>query len=246
MNLMCMEWFKNWFDSPFYHLLYSNRDAIEAQQFIDHLLNHLQPPANSKMLDLACGRGRHATYLAKKGFQITGIDLSPQSIAFAKQEERDNLDFYIADMRETFKANYFDYVWNFFTSFGYFLEKSENLKSVQSISKSLKPKGFVIIDFFNSQYVLDHLVSNEMKRVNGITFLIERSVDQQFIRKKITFDDDGQKKSITERVRLFELEDFQRMFSRSGLHILNTFGDYKLSNFDILNSPRLIIIGQKT
>ena len=65
-----------------------------------------------------------------------------------------------------------------------------------------------------------------MKRVNGITFLIERSVDQQFIRKKITFDDDGQKKSITERVRLFELEDFQRMFSRSGLHILNTFGDY--------------------
>ena len=243
---MRMEWFKNWFDSPFYHLLYSNRDAIEAQQFIDHLLNHLQPPANSKMLDLACGRGRHATYLAKKGFQITGIDLSPQSIAFAKQEERENLDFYIADMRETFKANYFDYVWNFFTSFGYFSEKSENLKSVQSISKSLKPKGFVIIDFFNSQYVLDHLVSNEMKRVNGITFLIERSVDQQFIRKKITFDDDGQKKSITERVRLFELEDFQRMFSRSGLHILNTFGDYKLSNFDILNSPRLIIIGQKT
>jgi hypothetical protein len=51
-----MEWFKNWFDSPYYHLLYSNRDAIEAQKFIDQLLDFLQPSANARMLDLACGR----------------------------------------------------------------------------------------------------------------------------------------------------------------------------------------------
>jgi SAM-dependent methyltransferase len=242
---MRMEWFKNWFDSPYYHLLYSNRDAIEAQKFIDQLLDFLQPSANARMLDLACGRGRHAIYLAKKGFQVTGIDLSPQSIAFAKQEERENLDFYIADMRKTFRINYYDYVFNFFTSFGYFFKEKDHLKSIQSISKGLKPNGYVVIDFFNSHYVIDHLVTSQIKEVEGTTFNITKRIDQQFIRKNITFDNNGTLESITERVRLFKLEDFQRMFSQSGLHILNTFGDYKLSAFDKINSPRLIIIGQK-
>ena len=240
-----MEWFKNWFDSPYYHLLYSNRNALEAQEFIDYLLDFLQPPSQARMLDIACGRGRHAIYLAKKGFQVTGIDLSPQSIDLAKQEESENLDFYIADMRKIFRINYYDYVFNFFTSFGYFFKEDDHLKSIQSISKGLKPNGYVIIDFFNSHYVIDRLITSQIKEVDGTTFHITKRIDEQFIRKEITFDNHGTKESITERVRLFKLEDFQRMFSQSGLHILNTFGDYKLSAFDKINSPRLIIIGQK-
>src|SRR5690606_4994425 len=97
-----------------------NRDEQEAQSFIEKLLNHLQPPASSKMLDIACGDGRHAVQLADYGYNVTGIDLSHLSIEKAKASENDHLEFHVHDMRMPFYINYFDYAFNFFTSFGYF------------------------------------------------------------------------------------------------------------------------------
>ncbi|RYZ27466.1 MAG: class I SAM-dependent methyltransferase, partial [Sphingobacteriales bacterium] len=88
---MVNEWYKEWFDSDYYHRLYYNRDEKEAQAFIDRLLQHLQPAPQSRMLDAGCGRGRHSRYLAAKGYDVTGIDLSFRSIAYAKQYESDNL-----------------------------------------------------------------------------------------------------------------------------------------------------------
>ncbi len=73
-------WFKDWFNSPYYHQLYFNRDEKEAAAFIDKLINYLQPAPNASMLDVACGKGRHSIHLAEKGFDVTGIDLSEDSI----------------------------------------------------------------------------------------------------------------------------------------------------------------------
>src|SRR3712207_3900011 len=107
------EWYKDWFNSPFYHKLYFQRDETEARQFIDRLLEHLRPPAGCRMLDVACGRGRHSKFLGAKGFDVTGIDISPDSIAFAKQCESESLHFFQHDMRLPFYINYFDYAFNF-------------------------------------------------------------------------------------------------------------------------------------
>ena len=71
-------WFKDWFNSPYYHLLYANRDEREASDFIDALLEYLKSPPGSRMLDVACGRGRHSRYLESRGFDVTGLDLSTQ------------------------------------------------------------------------------------------------------------------------------------------------------------------------
>ena len=79
------DWFHDWFNSPYYHLLYRHRDEQEAAAFIERLIGHLQPPPGSRMLDVACGKGRHAVQLARHGFEVTGIDLSEESIAFAQQ-----------------------------------------------------------------------------------------------------------------------------------------------------------------
>src|SRR5436190_18774056 len=102
-------WFKDWFNSPYYHQLYFNRDEHEASAFINKLIDHLQPPVGSKMLDVACGKGRHSLQLATKGFDVTGIDLSEDSIREALQYESETLHFYQHDMRREFWINYFDH-----------------------------------------------------------------------------------------------------------------------------------------
>ena len=110
------EWYKDWFNSPFYHKLYFDRDEKEAEIFIKKLVDHLEPKPGSRLLDIACGKGRHSKIMASFGYQVTGIDISPNSIEIAKQYEGPNLDFYLHDMRLPFWANYFHYAFNFFTS----------------------------------------------------------------------------------------------------------------------------------
>ena len=77
------DWFKDWFNSPYYHLLYKNRDDNEARSFMDVLLQKLNMKEGSCILDLACGKGRHSKYLNEKGFDVTGVDLAKESICCA-------------------------------------------------------------------------------------------------------------------------------------------------------------------
>src|SRR6185503_17631025 len=134
-------WYKDWFNSPFYHKLYFERDEKEADAFIKKLIDRLKPAPGSRMLDVACGWGRHSRILASMGFSVIGIDLSPDSIALAHQYENENLSFFVHDMRLPFWGNYFDYAFNFFTSFGYFKTRREHDDSIRTITKSLRPRG---------------------------------------------------------------------------------------------------------
>ena len=131
-------WYKEWFNSPYYHLLYFNRDEAEAKRFIEELVKRLKPTAGARMLDVACGRGRHSKILASLGFDVTGIDLAPDSIKIAKENERENLHFFLHDMRLPYSVNYFDYAFNFFTSFGYFRSRRENENAVRTVADALK------------------------------------------------------------------------------------------------------------
>ena len=153
-------WYKDWFNSPFYHKLYFERDDKEAEAFISRLIDHLKPATGSYMLDVACGRGRHSRILAGKGFRVTGIDISFDSIAFAKKNENENLEFYQHDMRLPFRVNYFDHAFNFFTSFGYFKTRREHDDAIRTIANGLKPNGIFVIDYLNVHYSEDHLVYN--------------------------------------------------------------------------------------
>src|SRR5438105_8285939 len=115
-----MQWFADWFNSPYYHLLYNKRDDTEAGIFIDNLCHKLSFRDEAKVWDLACGKGRHSFVLRSKGLNVTGTDLSPESIAFANSHKKDGMDFLVHDMREHFRTGYFDAVFNLFTSIGYF------------------------------------------------------------------------------------------------------------------------------
>ena len=240
-------WFKDWFNSPYYHQLYFQRDEAEASAFIDKLINYLQPKADAEMLDVACGKGRHSIHLAEKGFTVTGIDLSEDSIKEAKENETSSLEFFVHDMRLPFRINYFDYAFNFFTSFGYFKTRREHDNAVRTIAQSLKPNGILVMDYLNVHYAEDKLVHKNEKEIDDVNYYITKWYDETHFYKKIVVEDDNLEEPIeyTEKVAKFSLGDFTEMFAYQGLQIQEVYGDYAFNAYDLKNSPRLIMIAKK-
>ncbi|WP_406683984.1 class I SAM-dependent methyltransferase [Seonamhaeicola sp. MEBiC1930] len=234
-------WFTSWFDTPYYHILYKNRDDIEAHAFMDTLTNYLNIPENGTILDLACGRGRHARYLNKIGYDVTGVDLSENSIAYAKKFENHRLKFNVHDMCKPY-GKQFDAVFNLFTSFGYFDDDADNLNTIKAIKATINEFGFGVIDFMNSEYVIDNLVPEEVKVVDDITFNLKRYVKDGHIIKDIEFTIDERLFSFQERVRAFTINDFENLFKKADVHLLDVFGDYKLRKFRNNASERLVMI----
>lgn len=246
--MFAKSWFKDWFNSPYYYKLYFQRDENEAALFIDNLIDHLKPLPGSRMLDVACGKGRHSIQLAAKGYEVTGIDLAEDSIIEAKNHETENLQFFLHDMRLPFWINYFDFAFNFFTSFGYFKTRREHDNSIRTIAQSIKANGHFVMDYLNVRYAEDHLVKNSEKKIDNVTYYITRWFDETHFYKNIIVKDDNHNEAMeyTEKVNKFTLENFTQMFSRQGLHIKEIYGDYSFNTYDLKGSPRLIMIAEKT
>ena len=234
-------WFSTWFDTPYYHILYKNRNDEEAQAFMDNITHYLNMPENGTILDLACGKGRHSIYLNKLGYNVTGVDLSENSIAIAKESSNETLQFKTHDMREPMNETY-DAVFNLFTSFGYFDTHEDNIKTLKAIKESINEYGFGVIDFFNADFIIENLVAEETKEIDGITFHIKRSVENKKIIKEIRFEDKGESFFFTEKVSAFTLADFEAMMEEAGIYLLEIFGDYKLRKFYKTQSERLILL----
>jgi SAM-dependent methyltransferase len=248
------EWFRDWFSSPFYHRLYFERDEKEAEKFIQNLVHFLQPKPGSTMLDVGCGRGRHSFILAKMGFDVTGFDLSFESIEYAKQfvqkdsfGEKDNLTFYQHDMRYPFWVNYFDCAFNFFTSFGYFATRREHDDAMRTVATSLRPGGIFVVDYLNTHFVEDHLVHNEVKYIDDTCYQIHRWHDETHFYKKIIINDVSLAipEEYTEKLAKFSLGDFTDMLSFQNMQVLEVFGDHSLCPYDVRKTPRLIIVAKK-
>tara|TARA_B100001758_G_C18398808_1_gene607627 strand:- start:1101 stop:1838 length:738 start_codon:yes stop_codon:yes gene_type:complete len=238
------EWFKDWFNSPYYHLLYQNRDYNEADLFIKNLSKFLKIRLNANILDLACGNGRHSITLNKLGFNVTGLDLSKNSISIAKKSENKKLNFHIHDMRNKFGSESYEYIFNLFTSFGYFNSMDDNIKMLESIKSMLTPQGILIIDFLNAEKVIRELKKHEIKTIEEIRFDINKYIENKKVFKEISITDpSGDIYKFTERVQLFNIDDFNSLLNPN-FEILHTFGDFYLNEFDSQISDRLIIIAQ--
>jgi len=234
-------WFASWFDTPYYHILYKDRDYAEAQVFMDNITQYLNLPDDSKILDLACGKGRHSVYLNQLGYDVTGADLSENSIAEASKFANEKLHFEVHDMRIPFEQK-FDAIFNLFTSFGYFENDEDNSTTLKAIQESLSEYGFAVIDFMNVQHVIDNLVPEEVKTVDNIDFHIKRYHKDNHIYKEIDFEDKGEKFHFIEKVQALTLQNFEEMMEEAGIYLLDTFGDYKLKKFFKTESERLIMV----
>lgn len=218
----------------------------EAEAFVDTLVSQLGLPLGARVLDLACGKGRHSLHLRQKGFDVIGIDLSEESIAEAKLSERDGLEFFEHDMRSLYWQNYFDLVVNLFTSFGYFHNKEDDQKTISAVADSLKDEGLFVLDFLNATKVQANLVAYEEKTIDNIRFEITRAVENGVIEKRIHVIDEDVELDFEEKVDALELSDLEEYLTAAGLELMHTFGDYNLNAFEASTSDRLILVAKKT
>lgn len=240
------DWFESWFGSPYYKILYQNRDEVEAEAFVEALLKYLNPLAGSRMADIACGEGRYSVQLAEHGYEVTGIDLSHHSIEKAKAYENEHLHFYVHDMRMPFYINYFDYAFNFFTSFGYFAHDRDHLLAAKSFAASLKKEGLLVIDYLNTENAIVNLEPQSTILRGSYTFHITRKIERNHFLKEIRFTDaDNKQRHYKESVAAFTLADFIKMFKTAGMSLVATFGDYKLNSYHPTESTRMIMVFKK-
>ena len=244
-----MAWFETWFDTPYYHILYKDRDFAEAEKFITLLINYLKIKKDSKIIDLACGKGRHSVFLNKMGYEVLGLDLSRQSIQHNKQFENTTLKFEVHDMRDEISGQLTtdraDAVLNLFTSFGYFEDENDDRKVFQSISNILNDDGYFVLDFLNAKWVENTLVKEDIVTKEGIDFTIKKKIKDQHVIKDITFSAGGEDFHFFEKVKLHTLEEMNIYAEEFGLERVQIFGDYQLSDFDSENSPRCINVFKK-
>ena len=240
-----MAWYRDWFGRPEYELVYQERDEEEAEHLISLIEQVARPEPGAHILDMGCGRGRHARSLARRGYRVTGVDLSEPSIREARERAReeglDDLTFEVGDMREAVCEACFDGVANLFTAFGYFEEEEDHLQALEAMTAALRPGGWFFQDFMNAPYVRSRLVAEDTQRRDGLVIHQKRWIDDGRVNKEITIDDGHR---FVESVRLLTLEDFERLYQDAGLELLGVFGDYDGAPHGD-TSPRLILYARR-
>jgi SAM-dependent methyltransferase len=241
-----MAWFKDWFDREEYDLVYHRRDVREARMMVDLIVSTIGLHEGASVLDVACGRGRHAIELAGRGLDVVGLDLSHRAIEKARLEADAagvSARFVKADMRVPFCEGCFDCVVNLFTAFGYFDTREEHVEALRSMATSLAPDGWFVQDFLNAELVRSTLRPRDEHIENGVRIIQERWIEDDRVKKHIVVIRDGEQHSFNESVALFDLADLKAMYREAGLSIHCIFGSYEGEPYSS-QSPRLILFSR--
>ncbi len=244
---MAVPWYEDWFDSDAYELVYDQRNLSEARRLADLIERTAEPEPGASILDVGCGRGRHARILAARGYAVTGVDLSAKALRTARERAASEglaLTFRQEDMRRLPFEAAFDGVVNLFTTFGYFEDAADHQRAVDAMARALVPGGWLVQDFLNAPYALAHLVPEDEREVEGFRIAQRRWVENGRLNKEITLHKNGDARTFTESVRLLTLADFRRMVAAAGLDLRATFGDYS-GGPHAATSPRLILYARK-
>lgn len=235
-----MGWFKHWFGTRYYSLLYGHRDEVDAQAWVDTILGQWSLPVGSHVLDLACGRGRHANCFAAAGMNVTGVDISEASIAEARTLVP-SADFRVRDMREPFARGSFDAVCCLFTSLGYFEDLEDDRRVFLVVADALKPGGHFVVDFMNTGLVLRDLVPAEEMTVEGVDFRIARSHSNGVLVKRICVNDDCGEHLFEERVQALTPLQLEEMALNAGFIIEDRTDGPLKRPFDPGSSQRFVL-----
>ena len=239
-----MPWYNDWFGEEYLEL-YSRRDQSEAEEHVDFVERHLDGPRPRAVLDLACGAGRHTAALRRRGFRTLGLDLSLTLLARMRARA---LPRVAGDMRRLpFTDGSFDWVLNFFTSFGYFERERENFRVLEEIVRVLPAGGRFLIDLVNPATAIEHLRPRGVEPLEDGTAEVERWYDpaSQRINKRITVRSSTEPpRAFFESVRLYQPEEVTIGLRWAGLEVDALFGNFQGDPY-ARDSERLILIGHK-
>jgi SAM-dependent methyltransferase len=217
------EWFEEWFGEEYLHL-YPHRDDADAGRVVGLLTRVLPWRHGWRVLDVACGAGRHLAALERAGAVPYGFDLS--AALLRRAAELTTRPLVRADMRcLPFRPRSMDLAVNLFTSFGYFAADEEHTDALGQMLATVRPGGWFVIDFLNAEQVRASLVPNETVRYGELTAQVRRQIspDHRFVHKTIDLADG---RRFEERVRLLGPAELERMIVAHGATIAGRYGDY--------------------
>lgn len=239
-----MGWYTRWFGTPYYKLLYGHRDDADAAAWVQAIIDRWKPEPGATVLDLACGRGRHARHLARAGLKVTGLDISAESINEARTMAPD-ARFLVHDMRQPLEGARFDAICCLFTSMGYFDELADDQRVLDAVFAMLLPGGRFVLDFMNTPLVLRELVSEEAVDAGGVSFRITRCLEGDVLVKRIVAVEDARTQCFEERVQALLPEQIEEMAVRAGLVIEDRTDGPELRPFDPARSQRFVLWARK-
>jgi SAM-dependent methyltransferase len=234
-------WYQDWFGDDYLEL-YAHRDSGEAERHVEFVAKALPGSMPRAVLDLASGAGRHTAALRQKGYRALGIDLSLSLLL-----QRQQLPLVRGDMRALpFAAGSFDWVLNFFTSFGYFEAERENFQVLAQVHRVLAPGGYFVIDLMNPPRTLRELTPSETTHIAGRRVEIERWYDREArrINKRIRLLDGGAPRTYLESVRIYSRDEVTIGLRWAGLEVIAHYGSFTLDPYDE-DSERLILVARR-
>ena len=243
-----MKWWEKLFDE-YYPEVYAHLEASTSKE-IDGVTKMLGLKPKKKILDLCCGYGRHSLELARRGFKVTGYDLSSCFLDRARKEAdtlKLKIRFVRGDMRALPFKKEFDAVINLFTSFGYFPNEKEDLQVLKGIKAALKEKGTFLIDTINREFLLKNFQRKMWSPKRGFFMLDDQIFDPFTSRTETTrtlLFEDQPKREYFFSFRLYTLTEMIFNLKKAGFITEQVFGDYELKDYTT-QSPRMIILAKK-
>jgi ubiquinone/menaquinone biosynthesis C-methylase UbiE len=243
-------WWEELFNDDFIRAMEKLTDP-QVKQEADFIEDSLGVQKGAMLLDLACGTGRHAIELSKRGYNVVGFDLSLSMLAKAAEEAEERqaqLNFVQGDMREMSFDEMFDGIYCWSTSFGFF-EEEKNALVIQRVHRALKKGGQFLLDVINRDYVARQSPSLVWFEGDGAICMDEMQVDWITSRMKIKrtmMIEDGRSKEIEFSMRLYALHELGKLLHESGFRVAEVSGRCATPGvFFGADSPRTIILAEK-
>jgi SAM-dependent methyltransferase len=224
-----------------------------TEREVEFLLEALQPSEGAEILDLCCGHGRHSIALARRGFRVTGLDLSKLHLEMAREAAAANdveVDWIRADMREVPEALFgrFDAVINMFTAFAYFETEEEDQRVLDGVGRALKPGGAFFLDFINREAVMRNFRASDWEVMDETLLLHARRFD--FAAGRTTdeltvVEPNGSRRSMHTSVRFYTLRELIRMLQRAGLEFERVWGGWDGGDLT-LDSRRCLVLARRS
>jgi SAM-dependent methyltransferase len=227
----CSPWWEEFFDDSYGRMGLDVIDPERIQKEVDFIIDILGLQKHERILDLACGKGRHALELARRGFTgVTGLDYTKDYLEKAreiKSAEDLNVRFIEGDMRDIPFEREFDACFNYFTSFGFFAEPADNERVIASVAKALKPGGRFLLETIHRDHMLRHFHKLGWYERNDEYVLKSFDIDlaTSTLISTWTYLRGEHKQEREVRLRIYSLHEMIAMFTHNGLEFVDAWSN---------------------